>query len=234
MLIVDPPVAPSDLTANLIAENSIELSWTDPASQATANETGYRVFRSVNGAGYGLIATLAQNSSFYADNNLSSGEYSYYLEVFNSVGTDVTAATDPIIVDVSRFAVATDESTSSGSIVAGSYLSTQQEAGSETLSEQHSGGRRNRRVSSLSHNWSVTGVEPGSEVTLEVVASAPANSEGDDFNFVNALDAFSEANHPDSMSFSQPSRNPCGEGVTTEDEKHVTSRNLAKSSHCFN
>jgi hypothetical protein len=183
VVIVDPPIAPSDLTASLIGENSIELSWTDPAVAATANETGYRVFRSVNGAGYGLIATLAQDSSFYSDNNLSSGEYSYYLEVFNAAGTDATASTGSIVIDVPRFAVATAESTSSGSIASGSYLSTQQQAGAETLSEQHSGGRRNRRVSSLIHDWSVTGVTPGSSVTLDVIASAPSNGEGDDFRF---------------------------------------------------
>ena len=171
VVIVDPPVAPSDLTANLIGENSIELSWTDPSVAATANETGYRVFRSVNGAGYGLIATLAQDSSFYSDNNLSSGEYSYYLEVFNAAGTDATASTGPIVIDVPRFAVATAESTSSGSIASGSYLSTQQQAGAETLSEQHSGGRRNRRVSSLIHDWSVTGVTPGSSVTCLLYTS---------------------------------------------------------------
>ncbi len=183
VVVVDPPIAPFDLTATLSGENSIELSWTDSGQGTPANEAGYRVFRSVNGAGFGLVASLAEDSDFYADNNLGSGEYTYYLEVFNAAGSDATGLTTPIVIDVPRFAVASSESTFSGSIVSGSYLSTQQLTGFERLSEQHSGGRPNRRVSSLEHDWNITGVTPGASVTLEVLASAPANNEGDDFMF---------------------------------------------------
>jgi hypothetical protein len=193
IVITDPPAAPDDLTAVLVGENSIELYWTDPAADPTANEAGYRVYRSINGAGSDLIATLPRDSEWYADNNLASGDYSYYVVVFNSQGSDSTAPTAPLTIDLPRIAVATSESTFSGSVTSGSYLSTQQVSGSETLSEQHSGGRPNRRVSSLDHEWTVSGVTPGSSVTVEVSASAPNNSEGDYFRFLYSVNGGTEA-----------------------------------------
>ena len=192
IVITDPPVAPGDLSAALVGDNSIELGWTDPATAATANEDGYRVYRSVNGAAFALAATLPRDSNWYADNNLASGNYSYYVQAFNSVGSDSTDPTAPIIIDVPRIAVASSEFTYSGSIASGSYLSTQQASGSETLSEQHSGGRPSRRTSSLNHEWVVSGVTPGSAVTVEVIGAAPANAEGDYFRFAYSINGEAE------------------------------------------
>lgn len=192
IVITDPPVAPGDLSAALVGDNSIELGWTDPATAATANEDGYRVYRSVNGAAFALAATLPRDSNWYADNNLASGNYSYYVQAFNSVGSDSTDPTAPIIIDVPRIAVASSEFTYSGSIASGSYLSTQQASGSETLSEQHSGGRPSRRTSSLNHEWVVSGVTPGSAVTVEVIGAAPANAEGDYFRFAYSVNGEAE------------------------------------------
>jgi hypothetical protein len=185
--ITDPPVAPNDLLALVSGDTNIELSWTDPVTAAEADEAGYRVYRSVNGAAFGLLVTIAADSEFYADNNLANGEYSYYLEVFNSVGTDSTSATAPIIIDAPVTAMATSESTALGSIASGSYVSTQAMSGAETLSEQHSGGKPSNRRSYLDHSWVVTGVAPGAMVELEVVASAPSNSESDNFDFTYSV-----------------------------------------------
>lgn len=183
IVITDPPVAPDDLLAMQNGDTTIELSWTDPDTLPEADEAGYHVFCSVDGGGFGLRATLPRDSEFFADNNLPNGDYSYYLEVYNSVGDDTTAPAAPITIDIPIIAVATSESTALGSIQSGSYASTQAMPGSEMLSEQHSGGRPSRRQSYLDHTWTVTGVQPGATVILEVTASAPGNSEGDDFDF---------------------------------------------------
>jgi hypothetical protein len=183
IVITDPPVAPDDLLAAVAGDTNIELSWTDPSTAPEADEAGYRVYRSVDGGAFGLLDTIAADSEFYADNNLANGDYSYYLEVFNSVGTDSTAPTTPITIDAPIVAVSTSESMALGSIMSGSYLSTQNPSGAETLSEQHSGGKPQNRRSYLDHSWTVTGVAPGATVGLEVVASAPSNTEGDDFTF---------------------------------------------------
>ncbi|NNE84044.1 MAG: hypothetical protein HKN28_08750 [Alphaproteobacteria bacterium] len=186
-VITDPPVAPADLTATLVNDVNIELNWTDPASPAEADEDGYRVRRSVDGGPFVLRATLARDSNFFADNNLANGDYAYQLEVFNSVDTALSPQTAPISIDAPSVAVATSEATTSGSILSGSYVSTQNASGSETLVEQHSGGKPQNRRSYLDHTWTVTGVVPGATVDLEVRASAPSNSENEDFDFTYSV-----------------------------------------------
>ncbi|MEK9776063.1 MAG: M12 family metallo-peptidase, partial [Quisquiliibacterium sp.] len=188
VVITPPPTAPSDLLASLNGDNNISLTWTDPAAPPEANEAGYRIFRNKDGGGYTKIATLPQNSRAYADNNLANGQYRYFIEAFNSQGVADSAPTDPIKVDAPMVAVVSSEASLQGSVVSGSYVSTQVAAGSETISEASSGGRPSRRTSSLEHRWSVTGVSPAASVKLEVVASAPPNSEGDNFDFSYSLD----------------------------------------------
>lgn len=187
-VIADPPVAPAPLTATLANDVNIELSWTDPASPAEADEDGYRVLRSVNGGTFALRATLARDSNFFADNNLANGDYAYQLEVFNSVGTALSPQTASIPINAPSVAVATSEATTYGSVQSGSYVSTQNASGTETLIEQHSGGKPQNRRSYLDHTWTVTGVVPGATVDLEVRASAPTNSEIEDFIFTYSVD----------------------------------------------
>ena len=70
------PTAPDDLIAILVDDVSIDLDWTDPTSPPEANESIYRVLRSVDGAGFSQYADLeilviatrrtASNTSFIA------------------------------------------------------------------------------------------------------------------------------------------------------------------------
>ena len=107
------------------------------------------------------------------------------VEVFNAVApADQSNEVGPILIDkpvVPTLAVATSETTASGSITSGSYLNTQVLAGSETLQEAHQGGKPANRRSFLEHTWNVTGVAPGATVVLSVTGFASGNAENDDF-----------------------------------------------------
>ncbi|MCH8038167.1 MAG: HYR domain-containing protein, partial [Proteobacteria bacterium] len=70
----------------------------------------------------------------------------------------------------------------------GSYLDTQAPPVSERLSEQHSGGKPSRRVSSLDHRWTIPGVVPSATVELYLRASAPSNGDDEDFDFTYSID----------------------------------------------
>lgn len=188
ILITGSPTAPSILNAHLVDDVNIELDWTDPATSPEEDEAGYRVWRSVNGGAPALRATLPRDSEFFADNNLANGDYAYQLEVFNSVDpSDWSPQTATINIDAPSVVVATSESTASGAIQSGSYVNTQTAPGSETLVEQHSGGKPQNRKSYMNHTWTATGVVPGATVILEVHALAPSNSENDNFEFAYSI-----------------------------------------------
>jgi hypothetical protein len=191
VVITDPPAAPDDLTGTVWEDDNIDLTWTDPVSEPSANEEGYRIFRKVDDEPFGLLATIAANSESYSDNNLADGTYSYYVEVYNSVApARQSNEVGPMVIDkpvVPTVAVATSETTVSGSIASGSYLNTQVLAGSETLQEAHQGGKPANRRSFLDHTWNVTGVAPGATVVLSVTGYAPGNSENDDFNLTYSV-----------------------------------------------
>ncbi len=179
-----PPLAPSDLDS-LSGEVDVLLTWTDPDSTPESNEAGYRVSRAVDGGPFVQIATLPRDSQSYADNNLQTGSYRYQVEVYNSAGTDTSNTTEPIQIWAPWVAYASSETSIDGTIQSGSYFDTATSNSSETLIEEHQGGRKSLRVSKLEHLWTVTGVVAGAQVTLEVEAEAPANNEGDDFQFTH-------------------------------------------------
>lgn len=95
---VDPPNGgPSGLSAAAASSSSINLAWTDGAS----NESGYRVERSADGiAGWSVVATLPVNGNSYTDAGLAaSTTYFYRVSAFNSNGNSAYAsanATTPV------------------------------------------------------------------------------------------------------------------------------------------
>jgi len=182
-----PPPAPSDLTAFVSGDVNIILNWSDPVSTLESNEAGYYVYRQVDGGTFVQIANRAPDSVTHADNNLDTGSYSYYVQPYNAAGSNLSNTTPAIELSVPVVANASTEATTSGSIQLGSYADTANDSGFERLAEQHQGGRPSRRVSKLEHVWTVTGVVSGAQVTLEVDADAPANSEGDDFDFAYSV-----------------------------------------------
>ena len=92
------PLAPSNLAATIISPVTINLNWTD----ASSDETGFKIERK-NGAGsFVQIATVAANVTTYSDIGVSSAtQYTYRVRAVSSVGNSAysneSTATTPII-----------------------------------------------------------------------------------------------------------------------------------------
>ena len=191
VVITDPPVAPNDLSATVFDDDNIDLTWTDPVSLPSANEEGYRYSGRLMAAPSGCRPQSQRTASSI---------------LTTTSPTEPTATTSrstilwgrrpsrtkwvPIVIDVPvvpTLAVATSETTVSGTIASGNYLNTQVLAGSETLREAHQGGKPANRKSFMDHTWDVTSVAPGATVVLSVTGFAPGNSENEDFNLTYSV-----------------------------------------------
>lgn len=94
-----PPNSPTGLTANAVASDQIDLSWTD----AGGNETGFRVERRVGAGAWSQIATPSANTTTYSDSGLSDGvTYQYRVRACNDAGcsgfSGVASATTPVAI----------------------------------------------------------------------------------------------------------------------------------------
>ncbi|MFH1352329.1 MAG: fibronectin type III domain-containing protein, partial [bacterium] len=84
-----PPVAAGSLSGTGISTTSINWSWTDTNSGATA-EDGYRVRRQSDNS---ILADLDPNTTFWPQTGLSVNiSTSVYVEAYNESGTSITAA----------------------------------------------------------------------------------------------------------------------------------------------
>ena len=85
------PAAPSNLLASATSSSSINLSWTDNAT----NEDNFRIFRSASSTGtYSLIATLGANTTSFTNTGLNSGtQYFYQVEAVNAAGSSARSNT---------------------------------------------------------------------------------------------------------------------------------------------
>ena len=85
-----PPAAPTNLVAEAISYNQINLTWTD----SDGNEQGFKIER-CTGAGcsdFAQIATVGANITSYANTGLSaSTSYSYRVRAYNTVGDSDTS-----------------------------------------------------------------------------------------------------------------------------------------------
>jgi peptidyl-Asp metalloendopeptidase len=91
------PAIPSNLEAIAISADTVSLKWTD----ASNNETGFKIERSLNGKTFAEIATLGPNSVEFSDNGLTGNTTYYYrVRAYNSTGNSgysnvVTIKTPP-------------------------------------------------------------------------------------------------------------------------------------------
>ncbi|MBD5778006.1 M6 family metalloprotease domain-containing protein [Pelagicoccus sp. NFK12] len=177
-----PPAAASNVSASALSNTQIAINWSDNAS----DESGYYVDCSLDNSNWSQIATLGVNATSYVDSSLNaSTQYFYRVRAYSSWGQSIsgvasatTSAPPPFV-----FALASQDWAVSGN-VSGSYLATRSADGvSQKITEVESGGKPSNRHSYLDHRWQFDGVRGGLMVTLSVKASAPANSEGDNFEF---------------------------------------------------
>ena len=86
ILTTTPPIpgAPHGLTASATSSSTIDLGWTDNAT----NEIGERIERSVgNNTGYALLDNVGSDVTAYTDGNLLDGvQYYYRIQSFNTGG----------------------------------------------------------------------------------------------------------------------------------------------------
>jgi hypothetical protein len=69
-----PPAAPSGFTATGVSTSSIQLGWTDNAT----NELNFLIDRSSDGVTFSRIASLSTDATSFTDTGLSAGQTYYY------------------------------------------------------------------------------------------------------------------------------------------------------------
>jgi RHS repeat-associated protein len=79
------PRSPTPLEVASVTSSSIQIQWAD-----TSNETGYRVFHSVDGATFTEVSLGANVTSWTANSLLPLHEYYFRVEAFNSIGATST------------------------------------------------------------------------------------------------------------------------------------------------
>ena len=85
------PGTPSSLTVISNTSSSANLSWSN-----VSGETGYQIYRSVNGGAFSLLATTYVDEVTYPDNGLSqSTQYCYYILATNSNYNTVSEQQSP-------------------------------------------------------------------------------------------------------------------------------------------
>lgn len=93
---VEPPAAPTNLTATVVSSSQINLNWTDNAN----NETGFKIERKIAGF-FTQIDTVGANVTSYSDTGLDpSTTYTYRVRAYNDEGdsaysNDASDTTEP-------------------------------------------------------------------------------------------------------------------------------------------
>ena len=86
--IVTIPSAATNLSATAASSSSIDLAWTDNAS----DEDGFIVERSADGTNFNLIGSIGADVSTYSDNGLNASTLYYYRVIaFNTAGSSVSS-----------------------------------------------------------------------------------------------------------------------------------------------
>jgi uncharacterized protein (TIGR02145 family) len=103
------PLAPTNLSAQLISGTQVALSWTDNAT----NETGFKIERKQTGGQYSNVGTVNTDITVYSDNNLTVGEtYTYRVYSFNKSGNSATYSNEVTIKTESTAILTTTNVTS--------------------------------------------------------------------------------------------------------------------------
>ncbi len=174
------PADPSALGALAQGHDAINLIWNDNSS----DETNFEIQRSLDGSSWVTIAIVGSNSTAFTDNGLQpETSYHYRVRAQNGAGnsgfSNVAIETTQALPDtIETHAISDVFGTGT---IAGSYLATTTVGGSmQTITEQHTGGPKNRRKQSYVHGWTfdVAGGAGGVVATIEawISGSEGANS----------------------------------------------------------
>ena len=184
-MVTTPPAAPTNLVATAVSSSRIDLSWTD-----TLTETGFRIWRSLDGSSWALIAVVGADVSSYQDTGLaSSTTYFYQVSAYNAAGSaysDVSDATTQASVAVDY--LASGDLPVAGT-VSGTFVDTQ--AADDTYQSiteivlNHP--LLKKQYNYLEHRWTFN-VTQGSSHVFHVQAYRPASVDGDDFVFAYSTD----------------------------------------------
>ncbi len=80
IIIANPPLAPSGLTATTVSGCEIDLAWTNNATNATS----IVIQRSTDGVNFSQIGAVTRTGTNYADTSLPTGTTYYYQVVANN------------------------------------------------------------------------------------------------------------------------------------------------------
>jgi transcriptional regulator CtsR len=89
------PIAPSGLSAKVVSDSRIDLSWKDNSN----NENGFKIERKASGGSFKEIASVGKNATSYSDTSgLSAGiTYTYRVKAYNNIGdSDYSAAASAV------------------------------------------------------------------------------------------------------------------------------------------
>ena len=90
------PAPVSSVRASANDEGGVLIVWTD----ASSNEEGFRVLRSIDGGAFEEVGIGAANTETYGDYTVQSGKaYRYAVASFNTVGQAIHVTTPVIQVD---------------------------------------------------------------------------------------------------------------------------------------
>lgn len=82
------PTAPTGLTATAVSQSQINLAWTD----ASSNETGFKVYRGTVSGTLALVATLGPGVTSYQNTGLLSGvQYFFKVASYNATGSSLSS-----------------------------------------------------------------------------------------------------------------------------------------------
>lgn len=83
----DRPLAPSNLTANVVSDNQIDLNWIDKST----NESGFKIQRKTGTATFSDVGSTSVDVATYSDKNLTQNtSYIYRVYSYNSGGNSET------------------------------------------------------------------------------------------------------------------------------------------------
>jgi hypothetical protein len=175
------PIVEADAALGAPYSSSIADNAADP-------EDDPLTFSKVAGPAWLIVASDGALSGTPADSDI--GINNWTVEVNDSNGGMDQATLEILVFDPTAPVedVANGETTVIGTLVSGSYMSTQTSNNVyEVIREIESGGRPNKRRSYLEHKWMVN-VIGGDTITFFVEAYHNLNAEGDDFIFAYSTD----------------------------------------------